>query len=425
VRRLTVLVACLAACWFAPGALASNWCGTGETQVDRPDVTTGQQLHTLVIVPSDGADGFEAAANRLQNDVDSMTSWWTGQDPSRAPRFDQAVFPGGTCLDISFLRLPDSAAQLQGAANAFRRIARDLELASFANQFKKYYVYYDGPSVADNICGTGGGEFALGPAFAIVWLQGCPDIESVAIGTHELIHALGALTDMPGAPHACAGDTGHPCDSPQDILYPTADPSRPFLQQLLDVGHDDYYAHSGTWSDIQDSLWLRHLETPQQPLSVSVVGTGNVSSDVPGVVCGAPCTTQWDRDALVTLRATPAPGFRLVRWEGACTGNGNCAVSMAHAESVTAVFGSSVVALRITTVGRGTVRCTPGCTKAFAAGKALTLRAVAAKGWAFARWSGGCKGTNPTCRPATGAAITVRATFRRVPVLKPKKLATR
>ena len=24
-------------------------------------------------------------------------------------------------------------------------------------------------------------------------------------------------------------------------------------QQVLDVNHDDYYAHSGTWDDIQDS----------------------------------------------------------------------------------------------------------------------------------------------------------------------------
>lgn len=420
-RKLAVIVVALAALWLAPGAFASNWCGTGETQADRPDVTTGQQIHAVVIVPSDGADNFVADANILQNDVDVMSGWWSAQDPSRAPRFDQAVFPGGTCLDISFLRLPDAAAQLQGAGNAFRRVARDLELASFANQFKKYYVYYDGPAVEENICGTGGGEFALGPAFAIVWLQGCPDIESVAIGTHELIHALGALTDMVGAPHACPGDTGHPCDSPQDILYPTADTSRPFLQELLDVGHDDYYAHSGSWPDIQDSLWLRHLQAPQQPLSVSVVGTGNVSSDVPGLTCGAPCTTQWDSGSLVTLRATAGPGFRLVRWTGDCTGNGNCAVNMTRAESVTAVFGPSAVALRISTVGRGTVRCTPSCARTFPAGKVLTLRAVAAKGWKLARWSGGCKGTKLTCRPATGTAITVRATFARVPKLNPKR----
>jgi hypothetical protein len=67
----------------------------------------------------------------------------------------------------------------------------------------------------------------------------------------------------------------------------------------------------------------------------------------------------------------------------------------------------------VTTKGRGTVRCTPVCAKAFPAGDPLTLRAVPAKGWAFAAWSGGCKGKRLVCRPATGSAVTVRATFRR------------
>jgi Divergent InlB B-repeat domain len=417
VRRVVLILTVAAALWAAPGAFAATWCGTAETSADLPDVTTGQQIHAIVIVPNDGPDTFAADANRLQSDADAMTAWWTAQDPTRAPRFDQAVFPGGTCLDISFLRLPDSSAQLVGAGNAFRRILRDLELASFANQYKKYYVYYDGPAVEQNICGTGAGQFALGPAFAIVWLQGCADIESVAVGTHELIHALGALTDMTGAPHPCPGDPGHPCDSMLDVLYPQADPNRPFAQQLLDVGHDDYYAHPGSWPDLQDSVWLRHLESAPVSLTVTMSGgSGTITSDVPGVACGAPCTTQWDPGSLVTLHAAPAPGFRFVRWAGACVGNGNCAVSMTQTQTAIAVYGASRVALKVTRIGRGAVRCAPACTATFPAGKVLTLRAVAAKGWRFSGWSGGCKGARPVCRPATGSAIVVRATFRKQPV---------
>ena len=410
-RKLAALVIAGAALWLAPGALAADWCGSGETSADRPDVATGQQIHAVVVVPSDGPDTFAADANSIQNDVDAMTAWWTGQDPTRAPRFDQALFPTGACLDISFLRLTDSTADLQGASIAFFRVERALETAGFASQFKKYYVYYDGPPVQMDICGTGQGQFAVGPAFAVVWLQGCPGIGGDAVGTHELIHALGALPR--GAPHACPGDPGHPCDSTQDVLYPTADPARPLALEVLDVGHDDYYGHSGGWSDLQDSLWLRHLDTPQLPLTVTMAGTGSVTSEEPGVACGAPCTTQWDQGAFVTLTATPGAGQRFVRWVGACLGTSSCALQVTQAESVTAVFGPSRVTFAASTKGRGIVRCTPVCSKTVSAGKTITLRAVPAKGWKFTAWSGACKGANPVCRPATDAAVRVSATFRR------------
>jgi len=399
------------ALWLAPGALAAGWCGTGETIADRPDTTTGQQIHAVVVVPADGADTFPGDANKLQDDIDSVTAWWTSQDATRAPRFDQAVFPTGTCLDISFLRLTDTTADLRGANVAFFRVERALESAGFANEFKKYYVYYDGPPVQDDICGTGQGQFAIGPAFAVVWLQGCPGINDDAVGAHELIHTLGALPR--GAPHACPGDPGHPCDSPQDVLYPTADPARPLQLQLLDVGHDDYYGHSGGWNDLQDSLWLRHLNAAQLPVSVAMSGTGTVISREPGIACGAPCTTQWDQGAFVTLTAKPGAGERFVRWSGACVGTSDCALQVNEAESVTAVFGPGRVRFTASTRGRGTVRCTPACSTTVAAGKALTLRAVPAKGWRFVSWGGACNGAKPVCRPATVTAVSVRATFRR------------
>jgi hypothetical protein len=412
VRKLAVLVLAGAALWLAPGALAAGWCGAGEAATDRPDSTTGQQIHAVVVSPSDGADNFATDANRLADDVASMTAWWTGQDPTRAPRFDQAAFASGNCLDISFVRLPDSSASLRGAGIAFDRVLRDLERSGFSSVYKKYYVYYDGPSVQTNVCGTGGGEFATGPAYAVVWLGGCPGVPTDAVGTHELVHALGALPA--GAPHACPDDPGHPCDAPfVDLLSQYTD-GRPLQQQVLDVGRDDYYGHNGSWDDLQDSVWLSHLDTPQVPLSVAMTGAGRITSDLPGLDCAAACATQWDQGTTVSLSATPATGLRFVRWTGACTGNSTCTVTLAQAQSVTAVFGPRTVPLRVTTTGRGSVRCTPVCSKAFPAGDPLTLRAVPAKGWKFAGWrGGGCTGTRPVCRPATGTALTVRATFRR------------
>jgi hypothetical protein len=289
----------------------------------------------------------------------------------------------------------------------------DLLGSGFASVYKKYYVYYDGPSVQTNICGTGGGDFAVGPrpGYSVVWLNGCPGVPSDQVGTHELIHVLGALPA--GAPHACPGDAGHPCDAQfVDVLSPYTD-GRPLQQQVLDVNHDDYYAHSGTWDDLQDSVWLSHLNTPQLPLSVAMIGTGRVTSDLPGLDCATACTTQWDQGSVVPLSASAGSGLRFLRWTGACSGNISCVVTLTQAQSVTAVFGPLTIPVKVATTGRGSVRCTPVCSKAFPAGDPLTLRAIPAKGWKFTGWSGGCKGKQLVCRPTTETALTVRATFRK------------
>jgi hypothetical protein len=416
VRKLAALVVAGAALWLAPGALASGWCGTGESAIDRPDITTGAQIHPVVVVPSDGADNFSADANKLADDVASMTAWWTGQDSTRAPRFDQASFAGGTCLDISFVQLPDTGASLRGASASFGRVANDLVNAGLGNTYKKYLVYYDGPSVETNICGSGGGDpqamFTTGPAWAIVWLGGCPGIPTDAVAAHELTHALGAVPH--GAPHECPPpNDAHVCDSSLDLLYPFTS-GQPLSQMVLDVNRDDYYGHSTNGVDIRNSVWLSHLDTPQVPLTVTMVGgSGRVWSNLPGLDCTVICTTQWDQGTAVTLFAAPRAGSRFIRWMGPCTGNSSCAVTLAQAQSVTAVFGPQTIPVRVTTTGRGSVRCTPVCSKTFAAGDPLALRAVAATGWKFTGWSGGCKGIRPVCRPATGSALTVRATFRR------------
>ena len=269
-----------AALWAAPGAFAAGWCGTGESPIDRPDATTGRQFHAVVAIPSDAPDTFAADANRLADDVASIESWWQGQDPTRIPRFDNAVFPGGTCLDISFLRLPNPSASYSmssesDASLTFSTLLRQLQTAGMADQYKKYLVYVDGIGTAsDLICGTGEGEFDTGPAYALVWLPTCAPPGQTAVpkdqvAAHEMLHSLGALPA--GAPHACPGDSGHPCDSTTDVLYPYAS-GAPLTSYVLDYNHDDYYGHSGSWPDIQDSLWLHLLGLPSQPLTVSFSG---------------------------------------------------------------------------------------------------------------------------------------------------------
>jgi hypothetical protein len=412
VRKLVLLGAVAAALWLAPGAFAAGWCGSGETAADRPDVVTAQQIHAVVAVPSDGADTFAADAGAVADDVATIDSWWQSQDPTRVPRFDLAAFGASTCLDISFVRLPDTGATYTsvGAGGAFDRISS--ELGQTGHPYKDYLVYYDGPSVQTDVCGTGGTRaFNTGLSFAVVWMQGCSGVPTATIAAHELLHALGAVPA--GAPHACPGDTAHVCDSNQDIMYPTVTEGTQLSSLFLDYNHDDYYGHPGSWVDIQDSLWLHRLDVPEESLRVLLDGSGQVESDLPGLDCTASCTTQWDQGAVITLIASPASGRRFVRWSGACTGTGTCALDVKQSTTATAVFGPLRIPLRVETAGQGSVACTPRCTKTFRGGDPLTLRAVPAHGWRFARWSGGCTGTKPTCRPSTDFAVAVRATFRR------------
>jgi Divergent InlB B-repeat domain len=412
VRRLVVLALAALALSAPAGARAAGWCGAGEASADLPDATTGRQIHPVWAVPADGADTFATGAPKVADDLASITSWWVGQDPTREPRIDDAVFPGGTCADISFVRLPAPGTSYVGASAAFDTIASQLAAAGFGNPFKKYLVYYDGPAVQENVCGTGGGDFSTGPSYAVVWLAGCPRVPTDGVAAHELLHALGALP--PGAPHACPGDPGHPCDSPQDVLYPYAS-GAPLAQLLLDAGHDDYYGHTGAWVDLQDSLWLHLLGAPELPVTLTIVGAGAVSSDVPGIACTATCTTQWDGGSAVALTATPASGTRFVGWSGSCNGSTTCDVTVAAPTSVTASFGPLRIPVSVHSTGKGAVRCTPVCGKTATAGKPLVLRAVPARGWRFVSWSGDCAGVRvPTCRPKTDYHVTARATFKRL-----------
>ena len=154
-RKALFIAAFAAALWLAPGALAAGWCGgSAESSADRPDVVTGAQVHAVVATPADAPDQFAATASRLADDVASINTWWTGQDPTRAPRYDMATFPGGTCLDISFVHLPQPASAYQGES-AFGTLANALGASGLGGLYKDYVVYYDGPAVEDGLCGTG------------------------------------------------------------------------------------------------------------------------------------------------------------------------------------------------------------------------------------------------------------------------------
>jgi hypothetical protein len=370
-------------------------------------------VHLVYAFPSDGADRTAELAPRISADVDEIDAWWRGQDPTRVPRFDVFPYSCGLQVDLSAVRLPLSAGQLaplQGRANA---VASALVAAGLTSSSAKYLVYYDGPSNDPNVCGQSGLN-PTGTSYSFVYLGTCSGVPTASIAAHELIHGLGALPT--GAPHPCsANDVGHPCDSTQDIMYPFAS-GQPLASHLLDVNRDDYYAHAGSWFDLQDSSWLRRLDA-QVPLAITISGRGTVRSVQPGPECAATCTVEWDSGSSVQLEPTAAAGQRFVRWSGSCTG-ATCSLQMTEPRAVTALFAQARFALTVAVTGKGVVRsaprgiaCRARCSAGFTSFQAVRLTAAPLKGWRFVRWSGACAGRRLTCSVPMRAATLVRATF--------------
>ena len=73
-------------------------------------------------------------------------------------------------------------------------------------------------------------------------------------------------------------------------------------------------------------------------LSVSKFGNGTVTSSPAGINCGATCSADFADGTLVTLTPTPASGWGLAAWGGACSGNSACTVTTNSAKSVSATF---------------------------------------------------------------------------------------
>jgi hypothetical protein len=394
---------------------SAPWCGTITAQ-DRPPALTGRSIRVIYAYPSDGGDRSGQLAPQLSADVDAIDAWWRAQDPSREPRFDRVAFPCGLQADILSLRLSDTAAVLQSSAVRGDRVESQARAATGGSPYEKLLVYYDGPVDDADLCGEGAGTPG-GEGIAMVYLGACTDIPTANIAAHELLHSFGALPD--GAPHACPDTRGHPCDSQVDILYPFATPGTTLASLVLDVGNDDYYAHAGGWTDLQDSPWLR-LVSQQIRLTLAIAGRGSIESDVPGVDCTASCGTDWDAGSVVSLEPLPAGGQRFVRWSGACTGSARCEVKLDAARSVAALFAPERYGLVVSVAGSGKVTgagapCSVSrCVRTARSYTPLRLQATPARGWRLAAWTGGCTGRAATCTVPMTKATGVRARFVRL-----------
>jgi hypothetical protein len=146
-------------------------------------------------------------------------------------------------------------------------------------------------------------------------------------------------------------------------------------------------------------------------------GSGTVTSNPAGIICGATCSASYDLDQVVVLTATPAAGSTFAGW----TGDADCSdgsVTMTTAVSCTATFTLQTFALTVTKAGNGTgtvtsnpagINCGATCGVSFNFGQVVALTATPAAGSTFAGWTGDADCSDGSV--TTSAAVSCTATF--------------
>lgn len=127
--------------------------------------------------------------------------------------------------------------------------------------------------------------------------------------------------------------------------------------------------------------------------------------------------------AVVVLTATAEAGSVFTGWEGACTGTGECTVTMDGDKQVTATFENAAAGLHQLNIlrsgpGNSVVTYTPGgacpslCSHLYASGAVVTLTPALSPDSLFAGWSGCDAVSGTTCTVTMSGTRTVTAAYK-------------
>ncbi|MGB0496067.1 MAG: InlB B-repeat-containing protein [Kangiellaceae bacterium] len=160
--------------------------------------------------------------------------------------------------------------------------------------------------------------------------------------------------------------------------------------------------------------------TTQYNLSVTLNGSGSVSSSPAGITCGSDCSENFDENTSVTLTPTASFGFVFSSWSGDCSGSGDCIVSLTSDKNVTATFqqeSTENFTLTVQTSAGGTVFSSPAgidcgqnCSADFSSNTSVALSVTPDNGFIFDSWSGDCSGAQ-SCNLSMSENRSVTANF--------------
>ena len=240
----------------------------------------------MYVIPSDVPDESLDVNGRICQSAKAFSTWLGAALGGPTLRFDVATDE----LDIGFVRLGKTNAELRGAGNAStidtgeayvrERLERELRAQNLIRPDKLYAVFYGGES--RYACGGAAYPPALIGSVIAMYLKstiggvGCearPWGQPSGLGyydwamLHDLMHGLGIVPSA-GANHH---SFGHAYDArapkPQiDLMYSPrpgqSDPSWGIDEPTglaLDLNHDDYLDHDGGFVDLRRSGFLQPL----------------------------------------------------------------------------------------------------------------------------------------------------------------------
>ena len=158
--------------------------------------------------------------------------------------------------------------------------------------------------------------------------------------------------------------------------------------------------------------------TTPTPPAVTYTLSVIISPAGSGTVAKSPDQTSYSSGATVTLTATPASGYKFVRWDGDVTGtNPTATVTMNANKAVTAVFAAInqyTLNVQVSPAAGGTVTKSPD-QSSYTEGSTVTLTATAAAGYVFSSWSGDATGTTNPLTVTMNSNKTIIANFTQLP----------
>lgn len=231
-----------------------------RSAADRTDESGQPMIHTMYVLPSDGADRHLDTNGQISSSVESFSNWFNQASGGLSLRIDK--FSGKP--DISYYRLPNTAAHYSSFGNSMAAaVASDLKSAGLFKSNKIYSIYYEGGNGTS--CGGASWPPELPGQYAVMFIKNKPgsslNCETSNIGSgmnywefamlHDIIHAMGFV--QPCAPNYNPSKPAHVVDDPRDLMYTGPEYWNP---SIIDVGNNDYFKHNNACADLEDSPYL-------------------------------------------------------------------------------------------------------------------------------------------------------------------------